>query len=86
MEIFIAMQSSNKCLADTCGALHCDYFDDLSSLKPKAQATCKPAVVEKNRHACEVGKLEFMLMGALDLGSRTSWAKAFGLSFYDSKG
>ncbi|KAG0597704.1 hypothetical protein M758_12G015200 [Ceratodon purpureus] len=46
--------SSNKCLADTCGALHCDYFDSLSSSKPKMQATCKPAVVEKNRHACEV--------------------------------
>lgn len=45
--------SSNSCLADACGALHCDYYNSLSS-KPQIQATCKLAVVEKNRHSCEV--------------------------------
>lgn len=50
-----ALQSSNMCLADACGALHCDYFNSLSSEPKKQAAACKPAVVEKNRHSCEVG-------------------------------
>lgn len=50
------LQSSNRCLADACGAMHCDYFNSLSS-EPKTQtATCKAAVVDKNRHSCEVGR------------------------------
>jgi hypothetical protein len=46
--------SSNRCLADACGAMHCDYFNSLS-IEPKTQtATCKAAVVDKNRHSCEI--------------------------------
>ncbi|KAH9535127.1 hypothetical protein CY35_17G037600 [Sphagnum magellanicum] len=45
--------SANRCLADFCGALHCDYVDGLSNSKWK-KTTCKPAVVDRNRHLCEV--------------------------------
>ncbi|CAK9214698.1 unnamed protein product [Sphagnum troendelagicum] len=45
--------SPNRCLADLCGALHCDYFDSLSNSKRK-KVTCKPAVVDRNLHLCEV--------------------------------
>lgn len=41
------------CLADLCGALHCDYYDSMLSPKHK-KTTCKPAVADRNRHACEV--------------------------------
>jgi hypothetical protein len=47
------LQSANRCLADFCGALHCDYVDGLSNLKWK-KTTCKSAVVDRNRHLCEV--------------------------------
>jgi hypothetical protein len=47
------LQSANRCLADFCGALHCDYVDGLSNSKWK-KTTCKPAVVDRNRHLCEV--------------------------------
>lgn len=52
-----ALQSLNMCLADACGALHCDYYNSLSTSKSQKQSTCKPAVVERNRHSCEVRKL-----------------------------
>ncbi|CAM6038676.1 unnamed protein product [Sphagnum compactum] len=45
--------SANRCLADFCGALHCDYIDGLSNSKWK-KTTCKPAVVDRNHHLCEV--------------------------------
>lgn len=49
----LVLQSANRCLADLCGALHCDYFDSLSNSKRK-KVTCKPAVVDRNLHLCEV--------------------------------
>lgn len=44
-------QSNAKCLADLCGALHCDFLLNPKSFKTK----CNPAAVAKNRHLCEVG-------------------------------
>ncbi|KAG6746119.1 hypothetical protein POTOM_050633 [Populus tomentosa] len=41
--------SDGKCLADLCGALHCDFMMDSKSTKTK----CNPAAVAKNRHLCE---------------------------------
>ncbi|BAB10570.1 unnamed protein product [Arabidopsis thaliana] len=41
--------TDTKCLADLCGALHCDFV--LSSKKPKSK--CNPPAVAKNRHLCE---------------------------------
>ncbi|KAJ8771283.1 hypothetical protein K2173_026460 [Erythroxylum novogranatense] len=40
--------SDGKCLADICGALHCDFVMDS---KPKTK--CNPAAAAKNRHLCE---------------------------------
>lgn len=45
-----ASQTETKCLADLCGALHCDFV--LSSKKAKSK--CNTAAVAKNRHLCEV--------------------------------
>ncbi|XP_021909004.1 uncharacterized protein LOC110823045 [Carica papaya] len=39
----------SKCLADLCGALHCDFV--LKSKTPKTK--CNPAAIAKNRHLCE---------------------------------
>ncbi|KAK8990855.1 hypothetical protein V6N11_028812 [Hibiscus sabdariffa] len=41
--------SQNKCLADLCGALHCDFV--INSKLHKAK--CNPAAVARNRHLCE---------------------------------
>ncbi|KAJ4870413.1 C2H2-like zinc finger protein [Raphanus sativus] len=41
--------TGTKCLADLCGALHCDFV--LSSKKGKSK--CNPAAAAKNRHLCE---------------------------------
>ncbi|XP_050223898.1 uncharacterized protein LOC126673706 [Mercurialis annua] len=41
--------SESKCLADLCGALHCDFV--LKTKTPKTK--CNPAAVAKNRHLCE---------------------------------
>lgn len=41
--------SNSKCLADLCGALHCDTI--LSSKPPKTK--CNPAAAARNRHLCE---------------------------------
>ncbi|KAH0880721.1 hypothetical protein HID58_068115 [Brassica napus] len=38
--------TGTKCLADLCGALHCDFV--LSSKKAKSK--CNPAAAAKNRH------------------------------------
>ncbi|KAH9615365.1 hypothetical protein KSS87_007706 [Heliosperma pusillum] len=41
--------SKGNCLADLCGALHCDLVMDSQSRKTK----CNPAAAVKNRHLCE---------------------------------
>ncbi|KAL5814967.1 hypothetical protein ACOSQ3_025766 [Xanthoceras sorbifolium] len=41
--------SHSKCLADLCGALHCDFVMNSKSSKSK----CNPAAVARNRHLCE---------------------------------
>lgn len=41
--------SYSKCLADLCGALHCDHV--MNSKSPKSK--CNPAAVARNRHLCE---------------------------------
>ncbi|CAA3016709.1 zinc finger family [Olea europaea subsp. europaea] len=41
--------SGSKCLADVCGALHCDLVMDTQSRKTK----CNPAAAAKNHHLCE---------------------------------
>lgn len=41
--------TGSKCLADLCGALHCDHV--LSSKSPRAK--CNPAAAARNRHLCE---------------------------------
>ncbi|KAI4387716.1 hypothetical protein MLD38_000128 [Melastoma candidum] len=41
--------SHGNCLADLCGALHCDLVMNSASKKGK----CNPAATAKNRHSCE---------------------------------
>lgn len=41
--------SHGKCLADLCGALHCDYVIN----KQSRQTKCNPAAAARNRHLCE---------------------------------
>ncbi|KAG7017805.1 hypothetical protein SDJN02_19671 [Cucurbita argyrosperma subsp. argyrosperma] len=41
--------SRSKCLADFCGALHCDRVIDTISQKSK----CNPAAAARNKHMCE---------------------------------
>ncbi|KAL6584021.1 hypothetical protein OROMI_003310 [Orobanche minor] len=41
--------SQGKCLADLCGALHCDFVINSQSHKSK----CNPAAASRNRHLCE---------------------------------
>ncbi|CAL8158186.1 unnamed protein product [Prunus armeniaca] len=41
--------SGSKCLADLCGALHCDVVMDTKSSKTK----CNPAAAARNHHLCE---------------------------------
>ncbi|KAL0429574.1 UNVERIFIED_CONTAM: hypothetical protein Sradi_0583400 [Sesamum radiatum] len=41
--------SHGKCLADLCGALHCDFVMKSQSRKTK----CSPAAAARNRHLCE---------------------------------
>nr|DAD30679.1 TPA_asm: hypothetical protein HUJ06_009530 [Nelumbo nucifera] len=43
------LNSHGKCLADLCGALHCDLVMDSKLRKTK----CNPAAAERNRHLCE---------------------------------
>ncbi|RXH96093.1 hypothetical protein DVH24_008593 [Malus domestica] len=43
------MPSGSKCLADLCGALHCDAVMNTKSSKTK----CNPASVARNHHLCE---------------------------------
>ncbi|ERN12864.1 uncharacterized protein LOC18441100 isoform X2 [Amborella trichopoda] len=39
----------DRCLADLCGALHCDLVDESKQRKTK----CNPAAAAKNRHLCQ---------------------------------
>ncbi|KAG9141679.1 hypothetical protein Leryth_019296 [Lithospermum erythrorhizon] len=41
--------SHGKCMADLCGALHCDLMMEIKAPKTK----CNPAAAAKNRHMCE---------------------------------
>ncbi|KAI5664978.1 hypothetical protein M9H77_24301 [Catharanthus roseus] len=41
--------NNGKCLAEVCGALHCDLMMDSAPRKSK----CNPAAATKNRHLCE---------------------------------
>ncbi|PKI68338.1 hypothetical protein CRG98_011246 [Punica granatum] len=41
--------SHGRCLADLCGALHCDYVMDSTPKKSK----CNPAAAARNGHLCE---------------------------------
>ncbi|XP_048330387.2 uncharacterized protein LOC107418119 isoform X1 [Ziziphus jujuba] len=41
--------NGSKCLADLCGALHCDHVMKTKSTKAK----CNPAAVARNHHLCE---------------------------------
>ncbi|XP_074287833.1 uncharacterized protein LOC141612985 [Silene latifolia] len=41
--------TSGKCLADLCGALHCDHVLNSRTSKSK----CNPAAAARNRHLCE---------------------------------
>ncbi|XP_020574899.1 uncharacterized protein LOC110020935 isoform X2 [Phalaenopsis equestris] len=41
--------SQGRCLADLCGALHCDFVTDSKKMKTK----CNPAAAARNRHLCE---------------------------------
>lgn len=44
------IQGGGKCLADLCGALHCDQV-----IKPKVpKSKCNPAAATRNRLLCEV--------------------------------
>lgn len=44
--------SRDRCLADMCGALHCDYYDGLSQSKPKRRK-CNPLTADRKLHLCE---------------------------------
>lgn len=50
------MQSGSKCIADLCGALHCDHVMHTKSRKTK----CNPVAVARNRHICEVALCAFV--------------------------
>ncbi|EEF35420.1 nucleic acid binding protein, putative [Ricinus communis] len=41
--------SHSRCLADVCGALHCDFVMDSATRKTK----CNPAAAARNKHLCE---------------------------------
>lgn len=49
------IQSHSRCLADICGALHCDLVMDSVPRKTK----CNPAAAAKNQHLCEVAMYEW---------------------------
>ncbi|KAK4362569.1 hypothetical protein RND71_017810 [Anisodus tanguticus] len=42
------LDGHSKCLADVCGALHCDLVMEFKSKKTK----CNPAAAARNRHLC----------------------------------
>ncbi|KAJ7539071.1 hypothetical protein O6H91_11G076000 [Diphasiastrum complanatum] len=44
--------SRQNCLADVCGAIHCDYMDSKHK-KQYAHRKCNPSVSRRNQHLCE---------------------------------
>eukprot|EP00250_Pteridium_aquilinum_P010775 c19621_g1_i3 orf=614-1417(-) len=44
--------SRERCLADNCGALHCDYYDALIQSKHKTRK-CNALASDKNLHLCQ---------------------------------
>lgn len=44
--------SRERCLADVCGALHCDYYDALNQAKHKKRK-CNTPSSDKNLHLCQ---------------------------------
>ncbi|TVU51527.1 hypothetical protein EJB05_02962 [Eragrostis curvula] len=48
--IYVYLASEGRCLADLCGALHCDLMMEFK--KPKSK--CNAAAATRNRHLCEV--------------------------------
>ncbi|KAF9601841.1 hypothetical protein IFM89_023528 [Coptis chinensis] len=49
MKNSFSIQSQSNCLADLCGALHCDLVMDSKLRKAK----CNPAAAARNHHLCE---------------------------------
>ncbi|KAJ0113574.1 hypothetical protein Patl1_02926 [Pistacia atlantica] len=49
VHILLKIWSQGKCLADVCGALHCDLIMDSAPRKTK----CNPAAASRNQHQCE---------------------------------
>ncbi|GFP94922.1 hypothetical protein PHJA_001636600 [Phtheirospermum japonicum] len=50
LDLLSINSSHGRCLADLCGALHCDYaIDSAQSRKTK----CNPSAAVRNRHLCE---------------------------------
>ncbi|KAF1894641.1 hypothetical protein Lal_00027018 [Lupinus albus] len=49
MRLLCLSQTQRRCLADVCGALHCDHEINSGSKKSK----CNPAAAAKNKHMCE---------------------------------
>ncbi|MCL7023857.1 hypothetical protein MKW94_016300 [Papaver nudicaule] len=47
---FPCRESHSKCLADLCGALHCDH---VMEFKQSKKTKCNPAAASRNRHLCE---------------------------------
>eukprot|EP00250_Pteridium_aquilinum_P010774 c19621_g1_i2 orf=614-1207(-) len=45
-------ESRERCLADNCGALHCDYYDALIQSKHKTRK-CNALASDKNLHLCQ---------------------------------
>lgn len=41
----------SRCLADVCGAIHCDFFT--SQIKINKKAPCNQAAANRNKHLCE---------------------------------
>lgn len=66
-------QSPNRCLADVCGALHCDYL--ASQIKISKKRPCNRAAVDRNKHLCEVFVvLAYLLVRTLPFVLPNSWA------------
>lgn len=56
-----SIQSRIKCLADVCGALHCDRVVETVSQKSK----CNPAAAARKKHMCEVTSEDFLQISSL---------------------
>ncbi|KAL1294726.1 uncharacterized protein LOC107617894 [Arachis ipaensis] len=49
-DVLPAHKNQSQCLADLCGALHCDIEINFGLKKSK----CNPAAAARNKHLCEV--------------------------------